>query len=84
MAVGNRLPLHRQLHLDTGFCFCVEDGYAHALLYARSKHRGCSDQITPGKGGERQTEREKERRRKNTGGGGRKGGEMEGRQETQE
>lgn len=48
VAVGHCLSLHRQLHLDTGFCFCIEDGHTHALLHACSKHRGCSHQVTPG------------------------------------
>lgn len=47
VAVGNRLSLHRQLHLDARLCLCVEDGHAHALLHARSKHGGRSDQVTP-------------------------------------
>lgn len=56
MVVGNRLSLHRQLHLDAGFCFRVKDGYAHALLDACSKDRGCSDQVTPERraGGQRE------------------------------
>lgn len=47
VAVCDRLSLHRQLHLDACLCFRIKDGYAHALLYACSKNRGCSDQITP-------------------------------------
>lgn len=47
MAVGDRLPLHRQLHLDARLCLCTEDGHAHALLHACSEHGGCCDQVTP-------------------------------------
>ena len=47
MAVGDCLSLHRQLHLDACFCFCIEDGDAHALLYSRPKYGWSGDQITP-------------------------------------
>ena len=45
--MGDRLSLHRQLHLDTRLRFRIKDGYAHALLHTGTKHRGRSDQITP-------------------------------------
>lgn len=38
VAVGDHLPLHRQLHLDTRLRPGAEDGDAHTLLYAGSKH----------------------------------------------
>ena len=90
MAVGDCLSLHRQLHLDACFCFCVEDGNTHALLYSCSKHGGRSDQITPGRragdggerGGWRETEREEERV---TGDGGRwKGKKTQDTEKTEE
>lgn len=50
MTVGDRLSLHRQLHLDARLGLGVEDGHAHALLHARSEHRGRRHQIAPGVG----------------------------------
>lgn len=76
VAVCDRLSLHRQLHLDACLCFCIKDGYAHALLYACSKHRGCSDQITPErraiwrKGGQPQIKKKKKKEGKQVEGGG--------------
>lgn len=52
VAVGDRLPLHRQLRLDTRLRPGAEDGDTHALLYAGSEHRGRRHQISP-EGGER-------------------------------
>lgn len=87
VAVGNRLPLHRQLHLDAGVCFWVEDGHAHALLDACSEHRGRSDQVAPERragerGGEREGKRADKRREERRQRGRRNAGRW--RQETKE
>lgn len=52
MTVGDCLPLHQQLHLDTRLRPGTEDGDAHTLLYTSSEHRGRRHQIAP-EGGER-------------------------------
>lgn len=59
MAVGDRLALHRQLHLDAGLGLCVEDGHTHALLHARSEDGGRRHQIAPGTE-QRESEEEEE------------------------
>lgn len=64
VAVGDRLALHRQLHLDARFCFGVEDGDAHALLHARPEHRGRRDQVAPGSREEAEAESRRARWRK--------------------
>lgn len=48
VAVGDRLPLHRQLHLDASLSLGVEDGHAHALLHACPEHGGRRHQVAPG------------------------------------
>lgn len=53
VAVGDRLPLHRQLRLHARLRPGAEDGDAHALLHAGSEHRGRRHQVTPEGGGEK-------------------------------
>lgn len=79
VAVGDCLPLHRQLHLDASLSLGVEDGHAHALLHARPEHGGRRHQVAPG--AKRRGRKNKKRRGVETvkrGEEGKRGGEGEG------